>query len=349
MVSRDNEGIAVEEAAVCPLCGHVGAVLYSGLRDRYWAAPGMWGFRRCGDCAHIWLDPRPLPAEIGRLYASYFTHGVEWPDPLRGDGFWPRCLRGVLEAFGYRGVARDSNERLVGQLCRFLPPLWDECEQRVRSVPGPPRGTLLDVGCGDGAYLAVMKRLGWDVRGLEPDPRAVQVARERGLDVIEDTIEEAPLSADAFDAITMSHVIEHVSDPVATLVAVRRALRPGGLVVVLTPNVESWGHALFGPAWFHLDPPRHLHLFSSKNLLAVVERAGLAVVRARTTGRGHLVFDGSVSVRRTGRFRFDDPTLQASASERVFRLIEQALVRIGPRSGEEIVLSCTKREGASAA
>jgi SAM-dependent methyltransferase len=345
MASRDNEGIAVEEAAKCPLCGHAGHPLYSGLRDRYWAAPGAWGFRRCGRCGHMWLDPRPLPGEIGRLYASYYTHGVGWPDPMHGVGFWPRCQRGVLEALGYPGVARDSTERLLGKVSRFLPPLWDEFEQTVRSVPGPPRGTLLDAGSGDGAYMTVMKTLGWDVRGIEPDSNAVRVARGRGLDVLESSIEEGQLPAGHFDVITMSHVIEHVLDPAATFVAVHRALRPGGLAVVLTPNAESWGHSLFGPAWFHLDPPRHLHLFSSRNLVAIAERAGLEVLRVRTTGRGHLMFDGSVSVRRTGRFRFDDPSLQASTSERAFRLAEHVLVRVAPRKGEEIVLSCTKGKG----
>ena len=103
----DNGGIRVVEAAACPLCGASGRVRYSQLRDRSWSAPGTWSFRECVACGHLWLDPCPVAEEIGRLYASYYTHGVERGSPLQGDGFWPRCRRGVLEAYGYRGLAHD--------------------------------------------------------------------------------------------------------------------------------------------------------------------------------------------------------------------------------------------------
>src|SRR5437762_13398434 len=74
-----------------------------------------------------------------------------------------------------------------------MPPVWDECAQVVRSVRGPVRGELFDVGCGNGSYLEVMRALGWRVRGLEPDPVAARIARGRGFDVIERSIEEADI------------------------------------------------------------------------------------------------------------------------------------------------------------
>src|SRR3989442_738635 len=121
----DNGGVRVVEAAACPLCGASGRVRYSQLRDRSWSAPGTWSFRECVACGHLWLDPCPIAEEIGRLYASYYTHGVERGSPLQGDGFWPRCRRGVLEAYGYRGLAHDSTERFLGQVMRFVPPVWE--------------------------------------------------------------------------------------------------------------------------------------------------------------------------------------------------------------------------------
>ncbi|MGI0149737.1 MAG: hypothetical protein ACREDF_09445, partial [Thermoplasmata archaeon] len=125
---RSNEGILVQDSPLCPLCGRAGAVAYADLRDRYWAAAGTWSFRRCTDCAHLWLDPQPVAQEIGKLYESYFSHGATPPLPFVGDGFWAQATRGVLEILGYHGIARDAIERRLGSVFRFLPPLWEECD-----------------------------------------------------------------------------------------------------------------------------------------------------------------------------------------------------------------------------
>jgi 2-polyprenyl-3-methyl-5-hydroxy-6-metoxy-1,4-benzoquinol methylase len=290
----------------------------------------------------MWLDPRPREEDIPRLYGSYFTHGIERPDPFQGHGMWPQLRRGVMDAVGYRGAAQDEAERLLGRVARFIPPVWDECEELCRSIPGPAAGTLLDVGCGDGTYLQTMRYLGWEVRGLEPDPKAVSVARSRGLEVIQGSVEDLR-EHDAFDAITMSHVIEHVIDPSRTLQALRDALTPGGTLLVITPNGASLGHRRFGASWYHLDPPRHLHLFNAQNLVACAARTGLEVVRWHTTGRGHLVFDASRSIGKSGRFDLRDPSRRATSGDRLFRVFERTTSLVRKDLGEELYLFCTKQ------
>ena len=339
---HEQGGVRVKDVPTCPLCGNSGEIRYRDLPDRSWNAPGLWSFRECRRCGHLWLDPQPLADDVGRLYTTYYTHGGERVSHLAGDGWWPSIRRGVLEAMGYVGVAKDSTERFLGVAARFVPPIREECESIVRFVPGPPRGSLLDVGCGEGSFLWLMRELGWTVRGVELDPRAAAVARARGLEITESSIEQASLPSDAFDVITMSHVIEHVLDPVSVLAAVRRALRPGGMLYLFTPNGESWGHAMFGEAWYPLEPPRHFHIFSAGNLVACAERAGLHVTQKRTSGRIHLVFDASVGIRKTGRYAFDDPSVQASLPERLFRITENLLVRVAPDLGEELVMVGTK-------
>lgn len=339
---RDNEGVLVRDAPICPLCGGAGVIAYADLRDRYWDAPGTWTFRRCATCGHLWLDPQPEASEIGKLYRSYFSHGAASPLPFVGDDLWAQATRGVLEILGYKGASHRERERWLGSLFRLVPPIWEECEQPVRSVRGPPRGVLLDLGCGNGSYMDIMRSLGWRVQGLEPDPIAASIARDRGFEVIESPIEAAPLPAGGFDYITMSHVIEHVVDPVRVLTVARQALKEDGRLTILTPNAESWGHRKFREAWFHLDPPRHLHLFSTKNLIACAQRAGLRVASSVTTGRGHLVYDGSVAIRATGRYRFGDPSTVASMRDRAFRAFESFLTRVRPDAGEETILTCTR-------
>ena len=72
----NGRAIEAQQKPLCAFCGSKGEVLYQGLRDRLWGAPGFWGFRRCTDpgCGLLWLDPCPLETDIGKAYLDYFTH-----------------------------------------------------------------------------------------------------------------------------------------------------------------------------------------------------------------------------------------------------------------------------------
>src|SRR5436309_8714204 len=114
------------------------------------------------------------------------------------------------------------------------------------------------------------------------------------------------------------------------------------MMYVCSPDARSWGRALCGASCYPFELSRHLHIFRPRTLVACAERARLQVVDVRTTGRLHLFFDASVSIHKTGRYRFDDSTIQASIFDRLFRVAENLLVRVDPYAGEEIVMRCTK-------
>ncbi len=84
--------------------------------------------------------------------------------------------------------------------------------------------------------------------------------------------------------LSLTHVIEHVHDPVDLLRECGRVLRPGGRMMVETPNAESSGHRLFGIAWHGLDAPRHLYLFSPTSLLVCAQKAGLQITDHQPRG-----------------------------------------------------------------
>jgi 2-polyprenyl-3-methyl-5-hydroxy-6-metoxy-1,4-benzoquinol methylase len=150
-------------------------------------------------------------------------------------------------------------------------------------------GRILDIGCGDGSALLTMKGLGrWELHGLELDEAAVNRARERGLDVQTGDVVNCDLPDNSFDLIRMGHVIEHVSDPRATVERVKRLLRPGGILLGETPNTDCLDFRLFGRYWGPLHAPRHLTLFNSHNVRGLLEKAGFIDVkifpRLRTVG-----------------------------------------------------------------
>jgi len=145
----------------------------------------------------------------------------------------------------------------------LLPKQRQQIEQTFRHLPPPSQGScLLDVGFGNGAFLERAQSAGWKVSGVDPDSTVVEQASERGLDVRQGGIEAFSDCPAAFDAITLSHVIEHVHDPVDVLSWAYKLLKPGGQIWLETPNIDSLGHKQFGCNWRGLEPPRHLVLFN---------------------------------------------------------------------------------------
>src|SRR5262249_57724808 len=125
-----------------------------------------------------------------------------------------------------------------------------------------------------GAVVEGLGRSGWSAEGLDFDPRAVQSARQRGLRFHLGGLAEQRFADGAFDAVTMSHSLEHVHEPLAWLAEAHRILRPGGALAIATPNSRSLLHRWFGAHWFSLDPPRHLHLFNRDALSRALRQAG---------------------------------------------------------------------------
>ena len=130
--------------------------------------------------------------------------------------------------------------------------------------------------------------MGWQVEGIDLDPLAVETAQSRGFSVKCGTIALLNDASERYDVITLSHVIEHVYDPLGLLRSLYRLLKPGGRLWLETPNLDSLGHARFGPAWRGLEPPRHLVLFNSKSLPGLIALAGFS--RQRTLWRGMMVY-----------------------------------------------------------
>lgn len=274
----DNEGIESQEVECCRFCDLNGLVLYADLHDRLFNTPGKWSLLQCPQCGFVWLNPRPLPAEIGKLYISYCTHGESDQDS-RLKGPLADLGRSVLNYTGnllHDPIEGYSLNSFLSRLLKLT--LNARYVYRCRFLTEKGRGRrLLDVGCGNGRYLAKMQRLGWSVQGLEPDPVAAKIARERGVPVVTGALETAPFDEESFDAITMNHVIEHAIDPVDAFIRCRDLLRPAGRLVVVTPNLDSLGHKWLKEAFLHLDPPRHLNLFQRQTIIAFAKQPGLNV------------------------------------------------------------------------
>lgn len=310
---------------LCRLCGSQGEPLYRDLSDSVFFANGKWSISRCPNagCGLLWLDPMPVAEDLAMAYGSYYTHG----EPTRGAGYrfgrflYRAALDVALWVTGIPSERRRSESMFLGS---------------------SPPGTLLDVGCGYGAFMSSMKARGWCVRGIDFDPAAARAAKElHGLEVQVGTLEDLTGTELRFDVVTANNVIEHVADPVDFLSRCRGLLRPGGRVILKTPNASSYGAGRYGPAWRGLEPPRHLHIFSPPALVSCARRAGLAVSSCFTSfGASEEILVASSFIARKGSFRDPDLTLR----ERIGSRLERPLLAVEARaawrrdrlSGEEL-------------
>ena len=342
---RDTPHVTESPAAAgaCALCGGSGTPLHTQLSDRLFDATGTWSLLSCTGCSLVWLDPQPeSPLE---LYDRYYTHGGE-ADPETASLLRRAVYRGIPTArMGYPPTpGAPPLERWLGQVLAWIGPLREIAEHGVMWLPVSRRGRLLDVGCGSGLFLERMRDFGWQVAGVEPDAPAASAAKQRLGDdtLVVDDLDDPALASESFDAVTLSHVIEHVPDPVGTLGRCRELLAPTGTLVCVTPNTRSLGARSFGASWLHWDPPRHLHLFDPTSLEQATQEAGLEVERVTTPGStAHFIWQASSLIERRGRI--PDVDLSGASPALLiesigFWALEYLLTRIGRRCGEEVLV-----------
>lgn len=219
----------------------------------------------------------PVADDLYNTYRNYFTHQEE----RRADG--PRGrYRLVVEAVkaAYLATRFDQGEGrrgILGALLAlpvFLSPLHRAQMDFLLYYLVGKTGHLLDVGCGGGEILETAQSAGWLATGVDFDPGAVAGARRKGLSAYAGELADLQFSEGFFDLITLSHVIEHVPDPVALLRECRRLLSARGRLLLWTPNADSWGRRTFKSNWRGLEPPRHLHIFNRGSLEALLSMAG---------------------------------------------------------------------------
>ncbi|HLK58731.1 MAG TPA: class I SAM-dependent methyltransferase [Chthonomonadaceae bacterium] len=271
----------LEAVSACPVCRESRrSRVHDDLQDRiFGCAPGRFTLYRCEICGSGYLDPRPTAATIGLAYTQYYTHTPVITE-IGGERrpSWKQRLKGLLSD-GYLNARYGYRVKPAWPLGALLLPLLPELQTKqdhgIRHLRCPMgEGRLLDVGCGNGAFLQHVRRYGWQAEGLDFDASAVAAAKAIGVPVREGALEEGLFPADAFDAVTLSHIIEHVYDPIKTLRICYQILKPGGMLWMVTPNMAAAGHTLFGKFWRGLEPPRHLVLFTAASLRQAMEQTG---------------------------------------------------------------------------
>ena len=346
-VDAPSDVIATRPCPNCYLCGTPGVPLYHGLPDRLFGASGEWNLSRCpaAGCGLIWLDPMPTEADIGKAYAAYFTHDDPQAVPSGAlRKLWRMSKSAYMaQRFGCSSDIPKSIRMLAALPVYLIRPLRDGIDLPLKYF-AERKGRLLEVGCGAGDTMKIAANMGWDAEGLDVDPKAVANARGKGLTVHLGQLADQRIADESFDLVLMSHVIEHVHDPLALLRECRRVLRKDGLLVVFTPNTESWGYRRLGANWMGLDPPRHLIVFNPQTLECLARRAGFSDRTISSTIRFTVGFF-TVS-RLLGSTRGCAAFRKASLSQRLYGLTaayaESIISGFRPLIGSELLFEARK-------
>ncbi len=256
--------------AACPAClGETWERVF-WAHDHYTGRAGEFSIVRCLSCGFVYTNPRPGPEALAAFYPD--EAGYYQPKDADPEALCREVTRGPLarklRRLGYGGACVPSGS--PGRTARRL-----LAKGFPRCVPG---GRLLEVGCSYGKFLYQLQCLGWRVEGVELNARAAGVARERlGLDVRSSPLEALELPGEAYDAVILRMVLEHLPSPVDALGQLREAMRGGGQLVAIVPNVASLANDWFGPYCYNLHAPAHMSHFTPRSAGEVMARAGLEV------------------------------------------------------------------------
>ena len=227
----------------CNICG--------GRRSRRILESRDYTFVRCSDCGLCFQNPQPVFDDLKVRYGqNYFEY------ELRNEENFFHLMK-----LGLRDI------RFFQRTC----------------APYQSR-KFLDVGCATGMLLEHMRERGWEVQGVELCRESAEHGiRKRKLDIFIGTLEQAGFPDSSFPVVHFSHLIEHVPDPKAFFLEVRRILAPGGYVVVVTPNIDGLQARLFRERWRSAIAD-HLTLFSKKTLRRMLAATGYQVLQTVTWG-----------------------------------------------------------------
>lgn len=240
--------------ATCPACdGRDYRELFETTDRLYRTTAESFRLIECRHCGLIRLDPWPPAEALRRYYPSSYWYAPGQTLAERLEQLWRRLV-----------------------LCDH----YEFVRRALRSTG--EKGWVLDVGCGGGLLVRMLREHGIPALGLESSLQAASVAWHiNGIPVVCASLEAAPLPAESCALITMFHVIEHLPDPTLYLDAARRLLKPNGRLIVQTPNAACWQFLLLGENWSGLDVPRHLIDFRARDLETLLDCCGFEVVRRK--------------------------------------------------------------------
>lgn len=206
---------------------------------------------QCEKCGLSRTNPRPPESEIG----SYYPHDYI---PYRIN----------IES-------RNENKNYIKKY------IFNILNLENRKLPDIKKGYMLEIGCSTGEYMQKARDLGWQCDGIEFSSNIANICREKGFNVQSCTVDMASKPNYKYDLIVAWMVIEHLYDPVASLIKIRSWSSENCILIGSVPDFGSLERKIFGKYWYALQLPTHLYHFNKKTLQVTLENAGWTLTNIR--------------------------------------------------------------------
>lgn len=240
---------------------------------------------RCMECGLMCVSPFPSTTQLHHRYdKSYFCSDTP-------------CDGGYEDYLHDEPITKKTFRRRVGMILPLLSPIR--------------QGRVLDVGCATGVFLECMKEKGWTVEGVDVSTYAVNIARQKGLRIVSGELGDIASTPANYDLITMWDFIEHVADPLETMVQCRDILKKDGVLVLATPDAGALLAKVTGSYWLGFrSVGEHLYFFNRRTIAGLLNKAGFDVVQISSIGK---------------YFEFDRFVTRLTHYTRIFRLLRPVL------------------------
>jgi 2-polyprenyl-3-methyl-5-hydroxy-6-metoxy-1,4-benzoquinol methylase len=231
----------------CPICGYNNNRVLHIISVPYQINNSKnFNIVQCSECRLAHLNPLPEKEFLSRFYESGYHKEKE------------SFLNKFLSYLNRRLAIKELRKFKMG-------------------------GKVLDIGCGRGAFLEEMQKVGYDSYGVEPSREGYEISSKiRNVKIFNCQISDCHFPNSYFDIVSLWHTLEHIPDPSALLKQIKRMLKPGGILVIEVPNFSCWGCRFFKTSWHQLDVPRHLFFFTKGSLLRLLESNGFEALKIST-------------------------------------------------------------------
>jgi len=229
------------------------AVCKSSERKKIYTIKGF-EVVKCLSCDFVYVNPRVSNEDLPKLYSENYFNNSQY---------------GYLEYEATAHLRKKNFERWYKDISKFL---------------SPEKGKVLDIGCASGYFLETLRNKGWEVQGIELDSEMIKVLHEKNIPVYTNTLNTFETS-EKYHLITLFDVLEHLPDADKTFEKLAAMLHPEGVIALITPDVSSFQHSLFGKRWFQFKPQEHIHYFSPKTLQKVILPHHLKMVHIQKSGQ----------------------------------------------------------------
>jgi len=257
----------------CNYCGGRDLSLVFQAKENQFNIGDSFNVVICNNCNLVFTNPRPSEMDISKYYSKgeYYTHLTIDESYKKSKMRW--MIKNIIMNAIYSSNKGYEDVHLTIKLRNFIIKLIFQRFVAI-IIPFKKNGKILDIGCGNGIFLSMMKQNGWDTYGLEVSEACVIEANKAGINVLMGKLEESNFHNKQFDVIVANQVLEHVYDPVNFLIECRRILKDDGILILGVPNFESYDAKLFKEHWTALQVPTHLYHFTHDTINNLLKKTG---------------------------------------------------------------------------